>query len=282
MEKLNDLLLLFENRKILIVSLFTAGLMLLLILTLPSNAAAADYIIICSGQSNMAGVAKIEEMPDELRKMPSNIIYYCPDPKSADPGTIEPKKSFDEGRKKYGPVPRFAQEIAKANPKDKFIILHNAVGGSALSQWVPDYTPKEVAEKYKWGIGNLYKPLQAQIASIRKLHPEAKMLAFLWLQGETDAFDDTSAIYKDNLARLVTNVRKDCGSQEMLAVIAEPAKSSDGVFAGIAAYTKEDRNSVLVQTKDLSGGGRSNLHFNAKGYDELGKRFAKAISGKIK
>lgn len=262
--------------------IFAAGFLLAFLGFTSSSANATDYIVICSGQSNMGGVAKVEEMPDELRKMPANVTYYCLDPKAADPSKLEPMKSFDEGRKKYGPVPRFAIDIAKANPKDKFIILHNAVGGSALSQWVPDYAPKEVAEKYKWGIGNLYKPLEAQIASIRKLHPDAKMLAFLWLQGETDSFDDTSAIYKDNLARLVANVRKDCGNPEMLAVVAEPAKSSDGVFKGIADFTNEDKMSVLVQTKDISAGGHSNLHFNAKGYDELGKRFAKALAAKMK
>ncbi len=268
--------------KLVSLRILTTGFLLAFLGFTSSPANATDYIVICSGQSNMAGVAKIEEMPDELRKMPSNVVYYCPDPKSADPSKLEPLKSFDEGRKKYGPVPRFAVDIAKSHPKDKFIILHNAVGGSALSQWVPDYTPKEVAEKYKWGIGNLWKPLEAQIALIRKLHPEAKMLAFLWLQGETDSFDDTSAIYKDNLARLAANMRKACGSPEMLAIVAEPAKSSDGVFKAVADFTKEDRSSVLVQTKDLSGGGRSNLHFNAKGYDELGKRFAKALAGKMK
>jgi lysophospholipase L1-like esterase len=40
-------------------------------------------------------------------------------------------------------------------------------------------------------------------------------------------------------------------------------------------YAAEDKNSIVISTKDLKDKG-DNLHFNSKGQRTMGKRFAKA------
>lgn len=231
-----------------------------------SNARAEEYVIICSGQSNMFGVAASEKMPDDLRPVPANVIYY----RQFNPAKITAEKSFD-GDKRYGPVPRFAHALAEARPKDRFIILHDSVGGSSLSQWLPEYQPKDPRGKD----GYLYKAMQPRLSAIHKAHPKAKPLAFLWLQGEADK-GPAAPVYGENLAKLIANIRRDTGTKELLAVIAEPGLADQGVYDGIHAFVKSDKRAAVVETKAL---GKGQLHFNDKGYDEIGKMFAATLVG---
>lgn len=248
---------------------------------------AVDYIIICSGQSNMAGVANSKDMPDELRTVPANILYYHCNAtvKDREVDKMEPTKSFDDGPmdgpvpRMYGPIPRFAHLIAAARPNDRFIILLNAQGGTGLATWVPDYTPKEIAAKLP--IGKFYNIMVPRIAALRKKYLNAKPLAFLWLQGEHERFNaDWTAAYGDNLKRLTANMRRDTGNPELLTLIAEPGLTSEGVFDAIGKFTQEDKHSALIKTRDFNNGGK-NLHFNAQGYDEIGKRYAAALLSRM-
>lgn len=228
---------------------------------------AGEYLIVCSGQSNMAGVAVVAEMSEDVKSIPANVVYYhWPDVKN-----FQPSKSFDD-QKKFGPVPRFAHALAAARPDDRFIILHDAVGGSALAQWVTDYEPKDIAKRFK--VGELYQAMLLRLAAVHKVHPKAKPLAFLWLQGESDA-GPYAAPYGDNLKKLITSVRRDCGNPSMLALIAEPRQADAGVYDGIHKFVKEDKFAALIESKDI---GRAGLHFNAKGYDEIGKLFADSLA----
>ena len=272
-----------------------ASLFMALIACGPLAARAADYVVICSGQSNMAGVAPIKDMPEDLRAMPPNVLYYesaAIDPKGT---AIEPLKSFDatdadgskNPRRRYGPVPRFAHAIAAARPNDRFIIVLTAVGGSALCQWVPDYAPKEVIEKLGLARGKYYQENKPKLDVVLKKYPDAKPLAFLWLQGESDT-GAMADIYYDNLARLVANMRRDTGSPDLLALVAEPAEADKGVFEGITKFTQEDKHAALVVSREggvrLSDTGpakNAHLHFDAKGYDQIGKRFAAALLDRL-
>ncbi|CAN5461747.1 hypothetical protein BH10PLA1_BH10PLA1_02790 [soil metagenome] len=232
-----------------------------------AHAFAGEYLVICSGQSNMGGVAVVADMPDEVRGVPGNVVYYH----SPDAKNLQPAKSFDDG-KKFGPVPRFAHVLAAARPDDRFIILHDAVGGSALAQWVTNYEPNDIAKRFR--VGELYQAMLPRLAAVHKAHPKAKPLAFLWLQGESDA-GPYAAPYGDNLKKLVASVRRDCGNPSMLALIAEPRQADAGVYDGIHKFVKDDKFAALIESKEI---GRPGLHFNAKGYDEIGRLFADSLA----
>jgi len=233
-----------------------------------ARAVAGEYLVVCSGQSNMAGVAVVATMPDDVKPIPANIVYYH------STGGVTPlpapSKSFDD-QKKYGPVPRFAHALAAARPDDTFIVLHDAVGGSALAQWVTDYEPKDIAKRYK--LGELYKAMLPRLAAVHKAHPKAKPLAFLWLQGESDS-GPYAAPYGDNLKRLIAAVRRDCGNPSMLALIAQPSLADDGVFEGIDAFVKHDKFAALIESRNIAN---KQLHFSPKGYDQIGKLFADSL-----
>jgi len=251
-------------------------LITLLLLTFASPLVAGEYLIICSGQSNMAGVAKIAELPEDLKAVPPNVICFQ-QPDAAKP--LEPLTTF-AGSQKFGPVPSFAHALATARPKDKFIILWDAVGGSSLMQWVPDYGPAELTVRVNKGgmtihekVGFLYQAFAPRLALVRKTYPDAKPLAFLWIQGESDK-GPLAGAYLENFKRLVANVRRDTGAPDLFIIPGEPGLADAGVYEAFRTYVKGDRNSVLVPGVDLS---HNQMHYNAQGYIELGKRFAKAL-----
>ena len=239
---------------------------------------ADEYLIICSGQSNMAGAAPISELPEKFKTVPANVIlfqYTDPD-KLVEP--LAPLTTFANSPF-FGPVPSFVHALGTARPKDKFIILFDAVGGSALMQWVPDYEPKKLTfftnngTVWQQKAGLYYEPLSQRIALARKAYPNAKPLAFLWLQGESDK-GPLAGVYLDNFQRLVTNLRRDCAAPDLLIIAGEPGLADDGVYKALYEFTKIEKNSALVKGRDLS---HKQLHYDSKGYLELGKRFSTAL-----
>jgi hypothetical protein len=255
----------------------TAILLVLLLVSAPVLFA-KDYLIICSGQSNMGGVANTSKLPEELKGIPANIIYF----KSPDiTKPLEPLTSYADPTPNFGPVPSLAYTLGKARPNDRFIILLNAVGGSALCQWVPDWSPKEIIKRQtKTGktiglpIGDLYAPLPKRIEMIRQKYPEAVPLAFLWLQGESEYMPMATA-YLENFKRLVANIRNVTASPSLLIVPADPGTAEPPVYEAFAQFIKDDKNSAFVPGRDLNPG--NGLHYGAKAYVELGKRFAAAV-----
>jgi len=121
--------------------------------------------------------------------------------------------------------------------------------------------------------GLYYEPLSQRIALARKAYPNAKPLAFLWLQGESDK-GPLAGVYLDNFQRLVTNLRRDCAAPDLLIIAGEPGLADDGVYKALYEFTKIEKNSALVKGRDLS---HKQLHYDSKGYLELGKRFSTAL-----
>ena len=254
----------------------------MLLLVCASPLFAKDYLIICSGQSNMAGVAPVSTMPEELKAVPANIIFY----KNSDiTKPLEPLASFADGPK-YGPTPSFAHALAGARPKDRFIILLNAVGGSGLMEWVPDYGPEELTHRVnkagadiKMKVGNLYAFVPKQIETLRQKYPDAKPLAFVWIQGESDQ-TPWAAAYLPNFKRLVANMRKVTATPELFVITADPGKAEPPVYEAFVQSAKDDKNSVHVATRDLNPG--NGLHYGAPAYVEIGKRLAAAVAAHLK
>jgi lysophospholipase L1-like esterase len=242
---------------------------------------AKDYLVICSGQSNMAGVAPVAQMPEELKAVPENIVYF----KNSDlTKPLEPLTTFADGPK-YGPTPSFARALAEARPKDRFIILLNAVGGSALLEWMPDYGPPELTSRVtksgatvKMPVGRNYAFVPKQIELLRQKFPDAEPLAFVWIQGESDAAP-WAAAYLENFKRLIANMRTLTTAPNLFVVTADPGTADAAVYEAFNQYAKDDINSVHVSTRDLNPG--NGLHYSPTAYVEIGKRLAAAVTAHL-
>lgn len=246
---------------------------ILILATLLTPLAAAEWLVVCSGQSNMDGRGAVDQLDAAQRAVPANVrYYYKPDPTRP----VRTQASFDH-RKQFGPVTGFVHAMAAARPADVFVVLLDATGGTALSEWVPDYTAPGVTIEAKRGEnGHLYAALTQRIAAVRIAHPAARPLAFLWLQGEADK-GALGAFYLDNLRRLAANIRRDLATPELLVVPAEPTSAPPEVFAALRTFVGEDRAAALVECRSLARG----LHYDAMALLAIGRGYAEKVVARM-
>jgi len=231
-------------------------------------ASSADYLIICAGQSNMDGRGAVAELTPAQQAVPPNVRYYYR-PSTERP---EPEKTFAH-RDQFGPATMLAHRLAQARPNDTFIIVLNAKGGTALSEWVSDYEAPGVPIAAKRGAhGHLYEDMLPRIKAVRAAHPNARPLALVWLQGEADK-GPLGPFYLANLKRLAANMRRDTATKDLLVVTAEPTSGAPEVFTALRDFVKGDANAALVECRSL---GRT-LHYDAPALLTIGERCADAV-----
>jgi hypothetical protein len=225
---------------------------------------------ILAGQSNMAGLGNITEIPEYLLQTPSNVFY-------AENKTY---KKFAEPR--FGPEITFAHEIAKAWSAEKILIVKYAVGSSSLLDWSPHWSYEEAKETHNEDYGSLYFKLIKYI-EIAWLGKEAEFKGILWMQGERDAkFKNAAVQYKNNLKTFIHKIREDLHVQDLPFIIGQVNPPEDEFpFASVVCKAqheieKEIPNTKLVYTNDLQKL-EDGLHYASEGLIELGQRFAQTF-----
>jgi lysophospholipase L1-like esterase len=105
--------------------------------------------------------------------------------------------------------------------------------------------------------------------------------AILWHQGESDANPTNAPLYEDRLRALIARFRAELGNPSLPFLIGqlgrfagrpwnESFEQIDAVHRRVAA---EVANVAFVPSEDLGDNG-DNLHFNADGAREFGRRYA--------
>ena len=171
---------------------------------------------------------------------------------------------------------RFADEYIKAGnlqPGRKLLIVHCAAGGTGFC-------------KSEWGVGNLLYRRMIDLADYAlNLNSENKIVAFLWHQGEHDAFEkNPPENYKKQLFEVISDVRSKYGNMPFIAgdfvnewkskniEICEPIINSiKGVVADLG-------NSAFVETSDLLSNNQTmnngdDIHFSRESLHILGERY---------
>lgn len=225
-------------------------------LLLPSQLFAKNRIYILAGQSNMMGKGKTSHLPAMYRKTPHNVKFYY------------------QGRQRdlakfayFGPEVGFVHAVARAYPHDTHVIIKSVATGSSIQQWLP-------------GSG-LYKGTLRQV-KLAGFKDDPKIEAIVWMQGERDARDKSSAAsYEAKLRRFIHGLRSHLKSPHSLFIMGE-INPEDPAFSMTELVQKAQRNiqrssprTMLVSTAGL-GKLYDHVHYDAKGQLELGKRFAKA------
>ena len=230
-------------------------------LAIASQPVAADkpvHIFILSGQSNMAG--------------------------------MNPKVGFEPEAKALFPdaeVPYF--EVSR--------------GGQPIRYWVEEWNDiakkhgidaeaKRAREKNKGTI--YYKPILDQYAKLIKKYPNPTSVTFCWMQGERDAREKLDAAYKDSMAQLISNLRRDLKQPNMYFVIGRLSdfgkpdyKEWHAVRDAQVAVANEDERGAWVDCDDLNnkpnknGGTRDDLHYTKEGYELLGRRYVRQAKALI-
>ncbi len=234
------------------------------------NAQAKDLIFILAGQSNMAGQGDASKLASAYRRVPSNVEFYYN-------GYKAPLNRF----KHFGPEIGFAHEISRHFPHDKIKLIKFAVGGTSLFAWDPIWNANKAHSTRNASAGPLFEKL-IKTVNIQFDSNSDQISGVLWMQGETDAYYPTAAKqYADNLNRFVNALRDKLNSPNTLFIMGSvnpPLKlfpSTRIVQHAQKVSVNRIKNLLLVKTDDLAKR-NDDLHYNAEGQLELGKRFARA------
>lgn len=252
------------------------------------------YIYLCIGQSNMEGAAKPEEQ--DYENVPERFQLMAAQDFPANQGNYR-----GEGRKKYEwstAVPPLCRAWSGLTPADYFGrtmvenlpdsikvgVIHVAIGGCAIEHLFKEYDPQTVDKEPGWfkgimaGYDNL--PYVRLIDCALRASHQGVIKGILLHQGCTNTGDPewpakVKKVYEDILHDL--NLRaEDC------PLIAGEVVS-EGVGGVCAAHNPIIRTiQQTIPTADyVSSDGlpcaKDHLHFNAEGYRELGKRYAKKM-----
>jgi hypothetical protein len=181
-------------------------------------------------------------------------------------------------------------------PEQEVVFFKIAQGGKPIRLWVKEWN--QIAGKHQVSVLNetqggkdpsmtFYRPILAQYRSILEKHPDPASVTFCWMQGERDAREKLSAAYSDALQQLISNLRRDLGQPEMNFVIGRLSdygtpdnKHWQKVRAAQVAIAEADKHGAWVDCDDLNnklkdGVARNDLHYTAKGYELLGRRFVR-------
>jgi len=215
-----------------------------------------EYLVfVLAGGSNMVGRGDTGKLPANLKDPSKNIEFY-------EFGRQESMTAHSN----FGPEITFADEITKALPNQKLILIKRA----------QDNTPL-----YMWSSDRIYKGL---IDDVKKA-TDGKSVEFasvLWYGGGADVSSSvTTEKYLEDFRQFIERLRTDIGSKDLPFIYAriDPPQTSVRNREQVR-QAQELAEQKIPNMKMISADGLSklsdNLHFDTDGQIELGKRFAQA------
>jgi hypothetical protein len=222
------------------------------------------WVFILSGQSNMAGRAKVEPMDTVVNKRILTINQHG--------DVIHAKEPIHFYEPKYTGLDcglSFANELLEQIPKKiSILIIPAAIGGSSINQWVNDSIVNDV-------------PLLTNFKEMAALGMKyGTIKSILWHQGENDARKrELIEVYDIELKRLVTLFRQIVDNSKIPILIGGLGSYSEkevlwkNLNEKIQDFIKTDSNAFYIPSDGLLDIG-DRIHFNSASIRELGKRFA--------
>ncbi len=156
----------------------------------------------------------------------------------------------------------------------KLLVIRSAVGGTGF-------------KKHHWGVKDeLYLRMRDMIDYALSMNPENRIVAFLWHQGEHDAFEGLDPdTFKSQLSEMITDLKRAYGLPKLPFVCAdfvnEWKSENIGICAPIVEKIKEvtaAEGGVFVETSDLLSNNQKiangdGIHFCRESLHILGKRY---------
>jgi peptidoglycan/xylan/chitin deacetylase (PgdA/CDA1 family) len=221
-------------------------------------------IYLLMGQSNMVGrdTSTLEAQVDNPRVLALNSDgkwVVAREPIHAQVGRIPGG---------MGPGIPFALEMLKADPGTTIGLMPCAVGGTPLSRWVKG--------------GDLYEKAVSQAKAAAQ---SGALSGMLWHQGESDTTDEKNAqTYEARLTKMFKDLREDLKTPDLPIVVGqlgeflttEKYPYVETVRGTLRKMPEMVANTGFADAKGLGDKG-DQLHFNAAGATEFGKRYAAAM-----
>lgn len=236
----------------------------------PVDAPKDMKLVLCIGQSNMAGRAK---MSDADRAVVPHAYKLDRDGRWV---AARAPYHFDKAVAAVGPVDEFVRRYLADHPGESVGVVPCAVGGSPFSSWDPPPKGPRKGANYA-----------AALARAKIAQGSGKFIAILWHQGETDAAKakDEKVLnesYPKDFARMASALRAELGEGDIPVVAGEIGRwmRPDGDHAarinpGIGRIPSFLPNSAVVSSEGLANQDRH--HFDREGQRLLGGRYYDAF-----
>lgn len=220
-------------------------------------------VFVLAGQSNMVGMrALVEELPEDLKGDNPNVLFF-------DGEKWIPLAAGKTEEKGFGPEITFAKKVQAAWGEPIGIIKLSKGGSMLATHW----NPKKQGDSF-------YKQLLAKVEVARGSRP-IEIVGMLWMQGESDAVNENRAgPYADNLKLLIDSLRAEFATPTMYFLAGRvnppPDKYPQADTVRKAQEQCPAANYAYIDCDTLEKG-PDGLHYNTRGYLEMGNRFADAM-----
>ena len=227
------------------------------------------HIFLLVGQSNMAGrgqVATEDEQPHPRVLALTKELSWQP---AVDPLHFDKPKIVG-----VGPGRSFGIAYAEANPGVTVGLVPCAVGGSAITSWVPGGF-HEQTKSHPW---------DDMLPRARSALEAGRLKAILWHQGEADCSSAAAQRYAERLQQLVVRFREALDAPEVPFLVGQlgifPARPWTDATRQVDAAHRSLPTQLpavgFVSAEFLADKGDA-LHFDAASSRTLGRRYFKAF-----
>jgi hypothetical protein len=245
------------------------------------------YIFLCFGQSNMEGNAKFEPVDTTNVDARFRVLAAvdCPDLHRAKGNWYTAVPPLSRCNTGLTPGDYFGRTMVANLPKDVRVgVINVSIGGCRIELFDKDNYESYVSTAPNWmkGMisqynGNPY----GQLISLAKLAQKDGVIKGILLhQGESNTND---TLWPEKVNTVYSNLIKDLGlDASVVPLLAGEVVNADqgGVCASmnkiIAQLPLTIPNAYVISSKGCTDAA-DNLHFDAAGYRELGKRYAERM-----
>src|SRR5690606_15835244 len=223
------------------------------------------HIYILMGQSNMAGRGKVT---DYYKKQGHERVVMLTEENEWVPASHP--VHFDKPKVVgVGPGLTFGISMAEAYPHVTIGLVPCAVGGTAISKWVPGVIDSVTGTH----------PYDDALVRIKEAMKQGVIKGVLWHQGEGDSNARSSAVYLNNLAALIERVRKETGNPVLPVVAGQLARYREKyqlINQQLLKLPSRVPNTIVVSSEGLWHKG-DGTHFDSPSAAEFGRRFAEGM-----
>lgn len=226
------------------------------------------HLFLLVGQSNMAGRGKVADqdtqpIPRVLKLSKEGQWVPAIDPLHFDkPGIV----GVGVGRS-------FAAQVAAANPEVTIGLIPCAVGGSPIASWEPG----------GYHASTKTHPWDDAMVRARLALKSGVLKGVLWHQGEADSKPELADVYEEKLHSMIARLRRELNLAAVPFIAGQmgqfPERPWDDARKRVDAANRELPRHVphtaFVNSDGLTHKG-DQVHFDAKSYRELGRRYARA------
>lgn len=244
------------------------------------------YIFLCFGQSNMEGNARIEPQDTTVdERFQVMEAVDCPNLGRTKGKWYPAVPPLCRCRTGLTPADYFGRTMVANLPKKARVgVINVAVGGCKIELFDKDNYQSYVATTQSWMLNMIKEydgnPYGRLVEMAKLAQKDGVIKGILMHQGESNTND---SLWTKKVKVVYDNLMKDLNlNPKKVPLLAGEVVHADqgGVCAGmneiIATLPQTIPNSHVISSSGCTDG-RDNLHFNAAGYREFGKRYAEKM-----